>query len=280
MFGGKIRSMFLILAVVFAAGPIAASEKSEKLFEEGLTVLAGGDFDGAFRAFVTAAKADPETPRYKQHAALVKRVKQIRVTLEKETDPKKWWTGALSLRSFYYDYSIKTEALLLDQEAHRRLRTVTTATNLAESRLESGIDAEAIDILSRIPAEQRLSRTRTLLAIGLARQGKRDEALASVSVINGEKADAKILLDLARIAGCIDEIDRAGILLTRAFEKTPPSRLAVAKSYASLCPDLAKLRGSEQAEAVWATASKVTESECSSGSDCSTCPSRGDCGDE
>ena len=255
-----------------------SGEDPAKLFADGKALLTKGDFDGALKALEAAAKADSKNDEYRQEASVLRRIIKIRKNLDDQKDMAKWEATARSLRAFYYDNDIYTEALALDKRVHARLNTPESAAMLAETQLELGRNAEAAELLGDVEDGKLTPQARVLLGIARAREKNVDgarEALAKLP--KAEEAGAGLLFDMARLASLTGDQKRAAELLTKCFEATPPSRLASFKAYARQCKDLGGLAGTEAFTKALATESKVAESKCSGGSDCGKCPMKGGC---
>jgi len=265
-----IASLALCLALPVAAFASEGSEKAAASFDRGLTVLSQGDFDSALAAFTEAAKSDPENQNYRQHVALVSRVKQVRAMLEVEQDPQKWAQIAKSLRSFYSDFDVYGEALKLDTKRHAKLCTPETGVDLAESQLELGKNAEAVKVLASLGTKTP-PRGKLLNGIALARMGDL-EAAKKIATENGVPAsdDLQQVFDAACLNALVGNTAMAADQLTLVFEKTPAGRLDRVKAYASQRADLAKLKGEQYAK-VWTVASKVQASGCAGCSGAAGC---------
>lgn len=276
-----IASLALCLALPVVAFASEGSEKAAASFDRGLTVLSQGDFDSALAAFTEAAKSDPENQNYRQHVALVSRVKQVRGMLDKEQDPQKWAQIAKSLRSFYSDFDVYGEALKLDTKRHTKLCTPETGVDLAESQLELGRNAEAVKVLASLGAKTP-PRGKLLNGIALARMGDL-EAAKKIAKESGVPVteDLQQVFDAACLNALVGNTAMAADQLTLVFEKTPAGRLDRVKAYAKQRADLAKLKGAEF-EKVWAVASKVESSGCAGCSGAAGCSkkSAGGCGSD
>jgi tetratricopeptide (TPR) repeat protein len=266
------------VAIAAPAAFAGSAEQAAKSFEQGNALLAKADFDGAIKAYAAAAKADPEKQEYRQQYAIVRRVMQMRDALTKEKNPAKWEQMAKALRGFYAGSSIYSEALAIDKQLHAKLNTPETAVMLAETQLAMSMNADAEKVLSGIDESKATPETRVMLGIALARQKKIDEAKAAAAKCT-PKADAGpgFLYDLACLKALTGDSAGAVETITKAFENTPPSRLARMKSHAKEDKDLASVAGTDGFAKALKAESKVKESSCSGGSDCSKCPSKGGC---
>jgi tetratricopeptide (TPR) repeat protein len=249
-------------------------------FAKGQALLAKEDFDGALTAYAAATKADPKNQEYRQEHALLRRIIKLRGDIEMETDAAKFERDALALRAFYYDHELYRLALRLDHKVHAKLATADSAARLAETQLQLDNNADAAALLSRLDESQATGRTRILLGIALARQGRTDQAkLLAAKCANLDDLGPGLLFDLARLRALIGDQDKALALLIRCFELTPPSRLEAFRNYARQCKDLGTLIASAaRFDEVMRTQSKIKESSCSSGADCGKCPAKAACG--
>jgi tetratricopeptide (TPR) repeat protein len=277
----------LALGLALSASAVAseATENAAATFDQGLVVLSNGDFDGAMKAFKVAAKTDPENQKYRQHVALVSRVKQVRGMLANEKDLAQWAKIAKSLRSFYGDYEIYGEALTLDTKRHAKLCTTGTGVDLADSQLEMNKNADAVKVLSSLKKSN--SRSNVLLGIALARTGDMASAKKLAGAHASKKSDdVQLNFDSACLNSLVGNTALAADQLTIAFEQIPADRLVKVKSYAKKRKDLAGLKAAEYKN-VWTVASKIKASDCGSCSSAGSCGSKsgqgaggGGCGDE
>lgn len=280
----KLRTSTVCMAVVallisasFARADSGAD--AAKLFTEGRALLAKADFDGALRAYEAALQADPKNEEYRMECSILRRVMKIREKLDDQKEVEKWASTARSLRAYYYDNDIYSEALVLDQQVHARLKTAESAAMLAETQLELGKNAEAAALLEGLSSDKLTPQARVLLGIAWARQDQLDEARhAADELPKTNDAGPGLLFDMARLASLTGEQKKAAELLTCCFEATPPSRLEGFKAYAKQCKDLVALVKTDAFAAVLKTESKVPESKCSGGTSCGKCPLRGGCG--
>jgi tetratricopeptide (TPR) repeat protein len=257
---------------------LAQSGTDLDTFIAGNTLLAKGDLSQALGEYAKAVRADPANDQYMQQFMLVRRAIAMEKSLRAESNTKKWAQTAQALRSFYIEQDLYPQALVIDQKIHDRLETPTSATQLAETQLALKMNAEAAEVLSALAPKESTLANRSLLGIALARQGKLDEArkLAD-AVVPADVTCVKTLFRAARVNAAVDNHDDSLALLTRCFESELPSRLNALKAKAKESLEFAKLASSEQFYKVLQTESKVTESKCSAGSKCATCPSRGGC---
>ena len=274
----------LIAALAVVVGPVRGAESdagpsAAERFAEGSALLAEADFDSALQAFADAAKADPKNTEYRQLFALTRQVMKLRGALPHEPNAQRWDQIAVALRAFYYEYGVYEEALSLDEQRYGRRGLPTIAAQLAESQLEVGLNAEAVDTLRHVEKADLPPRGVALLGVALAREGKTEEAEAVARRFQMPEApDAALLMDLACLHALLGDQEMAAKLLTQSFEQTLPSRLTARKEYAMMRADLASLLESAEYETVWTTASLIKESSCSGGTSCGSCPSKSSCG--
>ncbi|MCP4248784.1 MAG: hypothetical protein GY778_17205 [bacterium] len=255
-----------------------SSDRAAESIDRGLALLVKADFDAALAAFAEAAKAVPDKQEYRQQYALVRRIIKMRKRIDRERNPEKWETTAQALRSFYYDHEIYSESLALDRMSHARLGTAASAARLAETELNLGMNDEAAGLLTGLSPEEATLQTRAYLGIALARQDRLAEAKAVAKECEAnDEAGPGLCFDLARLYALLGDTSQAAGLLTRAFELTPPSRLASFKDYAKKSNDFDGLMAAAEITKALDTASKVKESKCSTGTDCGKCPSKTKC---
>lgn len=276
-----VTVILLVGCVALAAGPARAgsAEDAAKAFAAGQTSLAKADFDGALKAFKSAAKKDGKNQEYAQEYTMLRQVVRMRKDCAKERNAEQWLNTAGALRTFYYDHHLYSEALPLDQERHRRQGSAESAIVLAETQLVLGMHSEAVEMLAGLPKEQASPRARVLHGLALARLGQIDEAqkLAAESPQVADDAGPRYFYDLARLGALAGDSTGAFEALTRAFELTPPSQLEAFRIEAKECKDLAAVASSADFAKVLETPSKVKESDCSTGAGCGKCPMRSKC---
>jgi tetratricopeptide (TPR) repeat protein len=240
--------------------------------------LSRADFEAALQAFESAAKADPENAEYAAQAALVRRIIDLRQSLERQSDDQKWLAAATALFSFYMDNGIEREALSLALKAHTRQPTAETAAMLARARLALNQNTEAAQELRSLAAEKMTAEVRALLGIALARQNQVDQAKALLSELKlPEKPAAYFLFDLARLHALVGDRNEALHHLVSAFENTPPTQLNAAKDRARKEPDFQSLRDDPGFAQALQTASKVTDEGCPYGQKHENCPKKATC---
>jgi tetratricopeptide (TPR) repeat protein len=281
----RIRALFGILCVAIVAAacqPVLAGpgDDAARLFADGKALLAKSDFDGALAAYAAAAKADPKNEEYRQQHALLRRVIKMRQDVQDEKDTAKLESTAAALRAFYYAHDLYRQALDLDKLVHAKRGTPDAAARLAETQLQLDMNTDAATLLGAVEDPKATPQARLLLGIALARLGKVDDAKSLVKKCpKPDELGPGLLFDLARLHALIGDRNKATALLIRCFESTPPSRLEAFKAYAKECKDLGTLVASAaEFDQIMRTQSKVKESACSGGADCSKCPSKGSCG--
>lgn len=275
-----MRLLKLGLAVLFVTGlAVAASPESAALYYKiGKEALSRGEFEAAAQAFESAAKADPDNAEYAAQAALVRRVVDLRQSLEKESDDRKWLATASALFAFYMDNNIEREALSLALKMHTRQPTAETAAMLARARLALNQNAEAAEGLRALAEEKATAEVRVLLAIALARQGQVDQAKGLLAELKlPEKPAGYFLFDLARAQALVGEAKQALASLVQAFENTPPSQLKAARERAQKEGDFQSLRDDPAFAQALQTASKVTDEGCPYGQKHENCPKKATC---
>ena len=208
---------------------------------------------------------------------LVRNAVLLKHNLAKTEDQKQWLQMAKGLRAFYAGNGLLQQALDLDKQIHAKTNTSFTAMQLAETQLALDLNADAEKVLSAL-TDKSTTASRALLAIALVRQGKSAEARTiAEATAASDKAGPITLYDLARMQAALGNADESITLLTDSFEATLPSRLDLFKRHAAKCPEFTSIVKSPSFKKALATESKVTESECSSGSSCASCPMRGGC---
>jgi tetratricopeptide (TPR) repeat protein len=275
-----IARVFAVLALAsLLAAPAFAEDAPDAaaLFAKGKALLGEGELQAALDAFVAAAKADPENAEYAGQAHVLKRVIALRKTVSEAEPSPKWERVVASLHVYFLQNGLVDKALDLDREAHGRAPSATTTLLLAEGLLEAKKNEEAAKLLAGLKDEWRSPLTHVYHGIALARLGKADAARASLKAVPAE-AGPGLRYDVARLLALLGETEKALGELKRCFEAVPPTQLPAVKEMARKCPDFAALAKSDAFAKVLAVKSKLAESDCSGGSGCGSCPSRGSCG--
>lgn len=255
-----------------------SAEDAAKASAEGIALLKKGNFEGAKKAFAAAAKADPEKAEYRQQFSFVSRVIKLRDGLAQEKSLTKWTGTARALRNFYLRQGLINEALDISKQMNEKLKTADSAVALAEVQLKAGKAADAIGVLSSLDPKTATPYSQAFLGLAYARDGKTAEAkkVAEKLVIPAD-ADFNMLFTSAALYAQVGNSAKSISALTRSFEATPPSHLQAYKNVAQKSKDFASVAGTPEFEKALKTETKVKESGCSGGSDCSKCPSRGGC---
>jgi predicted negative regulator of RcsB-dependent stress response len=277
LFRGVVGTAVLLLTLASLTG-VAFADSAAQSFADGEKLLAKADFEGALKAFAQAAKADRSKPEYMQQYALVNRVVGLRKQLAAEEDAIQWENIARSLHSFYISRGLYEEALPLDEKIHKKLGSAYSAALLAETQLVLDRDADALKVLSELADTKQNANTRALKGLALTRLGKADEAREAAKAIElpADSGPATIY-SVARVQAAVGNTDGALALLKRCFESVPPSQLENFKKHAKATREFARISTSSEFSKVFETASKVAESACSAGSNCASCPMRGQC---
>lgn len=275
----RVRALGLFLILVLALPLLAsAAADADKAFGDGQRLLASGDLRGSLRAFVTAVKLDRENRQYMQQYLLVRQAVQLQDVMAAESDPRKWEQAAWALRSFFNDQGVYAQVLPIDRALWDRSATADNAIQLSETLLALDRPAEAVKILSSLDRQAATPASQALLVVALAREGKLSEAHALAAGGNKSAAsDPGTLYLTARMHAVVGNADQALDTLSRCFQAVPPSRLDQLKSMARECPDFSAVARLASFETVLRTQSQVSESKCSGGASCSTCPMRGGC---
>lgn len=266
----------LLLALLLAAPALAQTAVSPA--DRAEATLKQGDLEGALQLFKQAVRESPDNPALRQRAILVQRIVTIRSALDGAADPEDWMMLAEALHSFYHENGILSEALVVDQKIHDKLRTPASAMLLARTLLALEKNKQTIELLESQSVQEAPANLHTLLALALARESRAADAQKVLLRVKlDEMKDQQVLLDAACVQARLNEPGHARALLVRSLQNTPPSRLEVARAQIKACPDLAGLRSSADFATVLATESQVTESQCSGGTSCGSCPSKTSC---
>ncbi len=277
----KNATLAATFVCLIALSAMAFADDAKQAFEQGKTLVSQGDFEGAMQAFSTAARADRSNAEYMQSFSLIRQVIMIQNALAKEKDAQRWEYYARALHSYYIHEELYDQALGLDKQIHERVNSAASAALLAETQLAMDKNAEAVELLSKLPADKTSVVTESLEGIALARLGKKEDAQKHADLADLADDDGPgVVYCVARLQAVTGNAEQATTLLTRCFEQIPPSQLEAFKSHAKLTPEFVALVGTPEFKASLATESKVQESGCSGGSSCAGCPMRGKCSED
>lgn len=272
----------LAVIVVGFSLPVRADESAAaEHFARGSQLLAAADFEGALVALGQAMKADPEDLEYRNQYALLRRVIKVRRDFAAEGDPIRRQQMSAALRAYYYGHALYKEALALDRENHRRATSPASAVLLAESLLQVGEDAAAVELLEDQDLDQLGLQGRLFLGIALARENRLERAQALArSITLPTEASPELLYHMARLRALIEDYTHSLALLTQTLERIPSSRSDELRERIKACRDFHELSGETRFATMLSTQSKQAESACSSGKNCGACPSRRTCGSQ
>lgn len=271
-------ALIVIASLTTAYAAYADADKAKELFRSGQALVAAGDFAAGLTAYEAAAAADSEDLNYQVAAAVLKRVISLRETLPRLAETPKWTPAVKALYAFCMENHAYAEALNQAAALHAKQADGESAAMVARANLRSGDNDAAIAVIAALPADMRTNETWVLTGIAQARLGNAEKAAAAARAVREtEHPDPALLYDRACLHSLLGDLEIAADCLTRAFENTLPSRLDVLKGHARTCGDLAQLRERDTFAKALATASKVSESNCSGGTSCAQCPSKGTC---
>jgi hypothetical protein len=161
---------------------------------------------------------------------------------------------------------------------HAKLNTASSARMLGEAQLGMGKNVEAEEMLAALDTEKTTVATRSLHGLALARL---DKVAKAKEIANGLAVSAKCgpkeLYCAARLQAVVGNAPEAVDLLKTCMENVPTSLPDGYRSRAEQCEDFASLSSTDGFSQALAIKSKIAESECSGGSKCAGCPSRGKC---
>jgi thioredoxin-like negative regulator of GroEL len=260
---------FALSVLLAGAPPIPADEALTPIQQQ----LRAGDFDGALKLYDDALRVAPKNQELRQRQAILRQVITLRGQLEGEQDAARWEQAAGALRAFYWDEGLLQESLALDTRWYQRDPSAETASRLAETQLELGLNAEARATLAERATEQAPTELRLLHGIAAARQDGAEAArplLGALSISKDAPPELRFLLARLQALGGKPEAARAS--LAQALATTAPSQQDRLRDRAKTCSDFAALAGSEAFAQVLETKSRIAESSCSTGKSCGGCP--------
>lgn len=250
--------------------PTTPAAKAEALFK-------AGKIAEARDAYAAAAKADPEDAEAARQAELLSRVLEMEAAIKAEEPSPRWERMVCTLHAFYLRSDLPEKALALDEAAHGRIDSATTAGLKLETLLDMGANDKALAFAEGLREGQMTDGNRIYKGIAAARLGKTDLVREDLELYGAPEAtDAGLHFDLARLQALLGEKDAALTSLVSAFETCPPRAIPTLKSLATASPDFAKIRG-EAFDKALATPSKV--SECGGCGGCGGCAEKSEgCG--
>ncbi len=265
-------------AVFLVVGAAARGETAIESFAKGEALLTKGDLDGALAAYANAARTDRNNQDYVQHYAMLRRIVQLRKSLDEEKEPNRWENVARALYSFYVSEKIYSEALPLGRQVHAKLNNEWSAVALAELQLALNLNDEAARTLAELGSEKSSPATRALLGIALMR-GKQNDGAREIakSVVLSKETDSQTVYAVARLSAAVGDSANALELLTRCLQSVPPSRQESFREHAKTSPEFAAMAATAEFAKALNAESKLPESKCSGGKSCAGCPMRGKC---
>jgi tetratricopeptide (TPR) repeat protein len=281
--GRTVIGLALGIVLICGAGVTAQQDQvgAAQATAQGNALLKQGDFPAALEAFRKAAQAADATQSHKQEFMRVRRMIKMREMVEKEKDQEKWWKTAKTLRNFYYKYRLYKELNTLAARMHAQRKSPGSATVLADSLLLLNQDAKAEAVLTAAGQDKLSLQGKALLGIALARQQKTKPAQAVLAVLQlGDDASPRLMHDVARIKVLCGDVDGGMAMLCSALKKTSPKGIAGFKEFIASTPEFSKPPAKEHLAKVLLTESAMSESDCSGGADCGSCPSKNGCSDE
>ncbi len=280
----KLTRILLTTTAIFAfaalllCSPAATAATAKDADAQGKALLAQGDFEGALKSFATAARADRENEDYIRNFSMLRHVIALRARLDKEQDTERWEYMARALQAYYTNERIYPAALELGEKMHTKLDTASSARSLAETQLAMDKNAAAEKMLAKLDPKKATLATRSLHGLALTRLKKVDKAKKIAKSLDVPKdVGPRELYCAARLQAAVGNAPAAVKMLTACMENVRPSLQDGYRAHARQCEDFASLSSSDEFAKALATKSKVPESECSGGSKCSGCPSRGKC---
>ena len=274
----KLTTIVVAAAAYLVMASAAWADTAAEAFAKGEGLLKAGELQNALAAYANAVRADRANQEYVQHYAILRRVLQLRKSLDEEQDPARWENVARALHSFYVSEKLYSEALSLDRQVHRKLNNEWSAVTLAETQLALGMNDEAARTLEELNPQQAAPAAQALLGIALARGGQTNRAIEIAdAIVLPTEFDAQTVYGVARLSAAVGNSAKAAELLARCLESVPPSRQDGFKEHAKLSPEFATMAATAVFAGAMETKSKVPESKCSGGKSCAGCPMRGKC---
>lgn len=280
----------IVIACCAWQAPLAAQEKSapeakkvEKAkipenVKQGYDLIHDGKIVEALAVFKKIRAEEPDNKRAKKAIRPLTQAVQLEkiVAMDKHA---KWMSAADWLNSFYTANKVPTKRLALAERVYARFPNDKKWGNryaLALAAANQGKKAVAVyeGLLKKHPAAD----IQVMTAVLYARQGNAEKAMMHVGKLPEKLSHPSVVYNLACVYALMGNLPKAGELLGRSFELTPPSKLAKQKKQAKADPDLARLMGSEELVAAMKSTSKVGEPKAKSA--CKDCGSSDSCSDK
>lgn len=275
----KISIQLLSAFVVFVF--CATTYAGDASYQAAQDQIKQGELRQALTTLKQAVDAEPQNKQYAQEFMLLRQIIAMQQQLDREKNPAKWNGYAQRLRTYYDQNGADGMLLDLDRKIYAKTPSISNAGMLAESLMATENDGEALQLLSGISNNSRSALSNVLFGLALHRNGKTDEAttIASTYVTPQAKKPLTppILVRLARLEAALGKKDAAIASLKQAFEQTPPGAQTAMRERCKTVDEFAELQNDDEFKVALNATSKVTESACSGGSSCGTCPMRSKC---
>jgi len=270
-----MKELSIILSLTLALFLSIAVQAEDTDYQTGMTALKKGELNQALTSLQQAAVKNPHNKEYAQEFMILRQVIAIQSQLDRQPNVTNWNPTAQRLRTYYEQKGIDSLLLNLDQKIYAKHPTVNNAALLGESFVANDKADEAIALLSNLLQKTPLTQA----VLGLAYL--KDDDKEAASYIAASLADAlmtnPLRLRLARIESGLGQKDKAIATLITLFEQTPPSQHIAIRELCKNATEFTSLQSDPAFIAAMQTSSKVTESACSGGSSCGTCPMRAQC---
>jgi thioredoxin-like negative regulator of GroEL len=260
---------------VFVLLFVTAVQADDTAYQAGLTSLKNGELNQALTSFRQAATKNPKNTEYSQEFMMLRQVITMQSQLDRQPNATNWNATAQRLRTYYDQKGVDSLLLDLDRKIYAKFPTTDNAARLAESLTASDKSGEAIALLSKLP--QKTPIVHAVLGLAHLKEGNRTEAEKIAAAVADGELTLPVRLRLARLEAGLGEKEKAISTLAALFEQTPPSQQIAVRELCKKAPEFATLQSDASFIVALQTSSKVTESACSGGSSCGTCPMRTQC---
>ena len=267
----KKISLMLFFLALFLTATVQADDVA---YRAGLTSLKNGELNQALASFRQAAAKNPRNAEYTQEFLVLRQVITMQSQLDR-TPAATWNATAQRLRTYYDQKGADSLLLELDRKIYAKFPTADNAARLAESLTANDQADEATGLLSNL--SNKSPHTQAVLGLASLKKGNKDEAQKIAASVADSTLTPAAMLRLARLEAGLGEKDKAVSTLKTLFEQLPKSQQTSARELCKKAPEFASLQSDTAFAVVLQTPSKVTESACSGGSSCGTCPMRSQC---
>lgn len=269
--------IFLILCWICTALLAFAAPTPEESFAQAELKLQQGQFEEALVLYQAAYEGNQDNAEYRRAYNIIQNVIQFRKVLPAEKDMRRWTSMALSLRAFYMEHRIYSEAYQINQQIYAQHNNPIALTWLVETQILTQRYEEASELLAK-----NANLNNNLMALqGIAyfKTGQLEKAKTVAQQLAMISATTPGFCYYAgMLEALLSNYEMAIAHLVHGCQATPPSRLETYKAMINQAPEFQELQKLPAFAEVTNAKSLMKESDCSGGSNCGSCPNRNSCG--